>query len=138
MSYPNYEHHRVFADIRDERARQDKKWGPQNHPDGTASDEFNVRMSEQWKEHVDRKAAEGSTDWISILFEEAYEASCETDPVRLRAEVVQIAAVAVAWLEAIDRRTSPDEVIVLPQRPTTVGGAIIALVPGAEGAGVKP
>lgn len=28
----------------------------------------------------------------------------EKDPVNLRAELIQVAAVAVAWVEAIDRR----------------------------------
>lgn len=44
-------------------------------------------------------------DWLHILREEVAEAFAETDPVALRGELVQVAAVAVAWAEAIDRRT---------------------------------
>jgi hypothetical protein len=34
------------------------------------------------------------------------EALAEDDPTLLRAELIQVAAVAVAWVEAIDRRTT--------------------------------
>jgi malonyl CoA-acyl carrier protein transacylase len=42
--------------------------------------------------------------WEHILTEEHYEAMAEEDPTRLREELIQVAAVAVAWVEAIDRR----------------------------------
>ncbi|MFI1165600.1 hypothetical protein ACH4UM_18790 [Streptomyces sp. NPDC020801] len=41
--------------------------------------------------------------------EEALEALAEDDPGKLRAELVQVAAVAVAWIEAIDRRTGVEQ-----------------------------
>ena len=40
------------------------------------------------------------------MFEEVAEAFAEADVRRLRAELVQCAAVAVKWVEAIDRRPS--------------------------------
>lgn len=131
MSYPNYNHHRVFADITAERARQDAKWGVQRHPDGTSNDPDDTQMAEMWKDIVDRDAAQGTTNWVNILSEEMFEAFAETDPVKLRAELIQCAAVITNWVEDIDSRT-------VSARPQTVGEAIIALVPGAEGAGVKP
>jgi len=42
--------------------------------------------------------------WEMILLEEVWEALAETDPVKLRAELIQVAAVAVAWVEDIDSR----------------------------------
>lgn len=42
------------------------------------------------------------------------EALAESDPARLRAELVQVAAVAVCWIEAIDRRATADSE---PDRP---------------------
>lgn len=45
--------------------------------------------------------------WRTILAEEVYEAFAETDPARLRHELVQVAAVAAAWVEDIDSRSQP-------------------------------
>jgi len=42
--------------------------------------------------------------WRDILYEEVLEAYVETDWSALRAELVQVAAVAVAWIEHLDRR----------------------------------
>ncbi|MEY9934267.1 hypothetical protein ABH926_008932 [Catenulispora sp. GP43] len=39
-----------------------------------------------------------------MLLEEVYEALAEVDPAALRAELVQVAAVAAAWVEDIDSR----------------------------------
>ncbi len=42
-----------------------------------------------------------------ILLEEVHEALAEDDPTRLRAELLQVAAVAVCWVEAIEQRGLP-------------------------------
>jgi hypothetical protein len=42
--------------------------------------------------------------WLTILLEEVFEAAGEEDISRLRTELVQVAAVAVAWIEDIDSR----------------------------------
>jgi hypothetical protein len=92
----------VLAQIADERDRQDAKWGPQNHPDGT-----NLN-NDGWREHArtlcQTAAREGRVTWAHILQEEFVEALAEVDPEKLRAELVQVGAVVVAWIEAIDRR----------------------------------
>ena len=49
----------------------------------------------------------GEGTWADILREEYFEALAETDPARLRVELIQVAAVAVAWVEAIDRAEAP-------------------------------
>lgn len=49
-------------------------------------------------------AEHGGLTWRHILAEEMFEALAESDPAKLRAELVQVAAVAVQWVEAIDRR----------------------------------
>lgn len=103
----------VLDEVRIERENQDKRWGEQNHPDGTGQypeivDADVARMATQ-------NAAEGGyLDWLHILREEVAEAFAETDPSRLRAELVQVAAVACAWVEAIDRRVSAREVSETP------------------------
>jgi NTP pyrophosphatase (non-canonical NTP hydrolase) len=74
-----------------ERARQDEKWGEQNHDD-------------PW--------------WLAILVEEVGEAAQAMleateeagDPRRLRKEVVEAVAVGLAWLECMERRAPPSTV----------------------------
>lgn len=76
----------AVVDIAIERARQDQKWGIQNH-----GDQF----------------------WLAILVEEIGEvaqAICQStdeggDPSRIRKEIIESAAVAIAWLECIARWT---------------------------------
>jgi len=84
------EQNAILLEVVEERRRQDKKWGEQNHP---------------------------PCEWIAILTEEVGEAAEEALNIRfqyenrglsitgLRAELVQVAAVAVAFIECLDRRT---------------------------------
>lgn len=81
----------VVIDIAEERERQDRKWGPQNHDDAR---------------------------WFLILAEEFGELAREVNEevfrptserlATLRQELVQTAAVCVAWLECLERRHTPD------------------------------
>lgn len=111
--------YRVLHEIAAERAMQDAKWGEQNHPDGTATNWVDqIRPAFGWDstmseaEHTarlarhdcQRAARRGEATWLKILREELAEAFAESDAVKLRAELIQVAAVAVAWVEAIDRR----------------------------------
>jgi len=111
---------KVAADVRAERARQDQKWGEQNHPDGTGATTYPLNgdhhdlyaTAESWAEELatwsqtetDHAARTGTVSWRHILLEEVFEALAEDDPAKLRAELVQVAAVAQQWAEAIDRR----------------------------------
>jgi hypothetical protein len=61
-------------------------------------------VAEHAKAMTDAAAEAGVVTWRDILHEEVCEAFAETDPEALRAELVQVAAVAVKWVEAIDRR----------------------------------
>lgn len=94
---------RVFDDVRAERARQDAQWGEQNHPDGTGG-ELHQILARQARGSCQRAADRGEVTWRHIAKEEDYEAYAETDPEKLRAELIQSIAVRVAWVEAIDRR----------------------------------
>lgn len=81
----------IIAAIHDERERQEAKWGQQNHDDG-------------W--------------WTAILTEEVgevaeaalkakWEGGKTLDDVK--DELIQVAAVAVSWIEAIERRGGESE-----------------------------
>jgi hypothetical protein len=82
---------KAFADIRDERARQDSQWGGPAHDDQhTASDFLGYIQKQQvlgTLERVDEYPAEQM----------------------VRSRLVKIAALAVAAIEAIDRRAATGE-----------------------------
>lgn len=114
-------HVEVLAQVAIERKRQDAKWGEQNHADGTgmAWPELVIpafgwasggNQAEQAANLVrkacQRAAKTGHTTWLHILLEEIAETFAETDPAALRVELIHTAAVAVAWVEAIDRRAA--------------------------------
>lgn len=71
---------RIYADIKAERDRQDKKWGKQSHPHAG----WYVILGEEFGE-VGRAIFEGTN---------------------IREELVQVAAVAAAWIEQIDEETA--------------------------------
>lgn len=91
----------VLPEIADERELQDEKWGEQNHPDGTGPGYH--AQAHLARIRCKRAARLGLVTYKDILEEEVYEAFAETDPVKLRAELVQVAAVTVAWIEKLDR-----------------------------------
>ncbi|GAA4978114.1 hypothetical protein GCM10023205_52510 [Yinghuangia aomiensis] len=94
----------VLGAVHCERREQDAKFAEQNHPDGTA-DADSIERAIRARETCEQAARLGTLTWADILQEEVAEALAEDDPAALRAELVQVAAVAVAWIEAIDRRT---------------------------------
>ena len=111
----------VMMEVAAERTRQDAKWGEQNHPNGTGGKttpvaeivrgranaivnrHYALGLALQAKSATDRHAKEGTLTFADILLEEVFEALAEADPAKLRAELVQVAAVAAQWVEAIDR-----------------------------------
>lgn len=108
MSYP-----RIFATpgvgdfaeaVDDERQRQFKKWGDQEHPDGTGGPVMR-EMADEMRARCQYLDENGGADWRAILLEEIYEAMAEEDPERLIVELTQSAAVIAAWIYDIKRRT---------------------------------
>jgi len=93
----------VMKEIQEERDRQDKKWGQQNHPDGTGHSAAKDQ-ADAAKSACDHYAKIGQLTWMHILTEEMLEAFAETDPEKLIVELIQSAAVATAWAECIRRR----------------------------------
>ena len=84
-----------------ERWRQLKKWGPQSWPDGTGGWGVSAAIAQL---NCDRAAEDGSLTWRHILEEEFYEALDETEYQPLRTELLQLAAVCLAWVEDLDNR----------------------------------
>ena len=94
----------ILDDVWYERRRQIDKWGWQRHPDDTGAIAYKVRR-EAFTQINDWRASRAlPAEWDDILLEEVYEALSETDVAKLRKELVQVAAVCVAWIEDIDSR----------------------------------
>ena len=95
---------KAFAEAIDaERQAQIAKFGDQKHPDGTGR-EPGKAIAAGARIACQLAAAEGTLTWRHILREEVAEAFEETDPAKLRAELLQVAAVCAAWVYDIDRR----------------------------------
>lgn len=107
----------VLQGVAAERLRQEAKWGEQNHPNGTGAEglllddvsdpRHGIRRFKALRNdaivQTDLRATDGTLTYADIFVEEVFEALAEEDPARLRAELIQCAAVAVAWVEKIDR-----------------------------------
>jgi len=93
---------RIESDLTQERDAQDRKWGEQNHPNGTGSWEFQASAT-MMRDRCQAAFRSGEGTWEHVLSEEIYEAYAEEDPEKLRAELVQCGAVIIAWIESIDR-----------------------------------
>ena len=98
----------IAGEIAAERRRQVSRWGRQDHPSvGPAGTEPFVPVVERWRAVNDARMESGAHSWDAILLEEVFEALCEPDPIRRREELIQVAAVAAAEIEAIDRAADP-------------------------------
>lgn len=99
----------VLRDVVDERIRQDAKWGEQNHPNLPRDVKhpcafFGMPTADAARLHCEDAFKRGIGSYAHVLIEEVCEAIEDAhDPVKLRAELVQVAAVATAWVEKIDR-----------------------------------
>lgn len=104
----------IFNEIRNERTKQNAKWGEQNHPilDPVLIERDAQRMCEEYeipsenraKQLCDINLKRGTGTWMHILVEEVSEsASCGNNIDLLRKELIQTAAVVVAMIESLDR-----------------------------------
>lgn len=98
-----------------------EKFGRHDYPDGTAANSRRRARAASAKAQTEHERATGSISWMTILREELHEVACEVDPDRLRAELADIAAVALAWSDAIMYRalknTPPSAVIPIKLEP---------------------
>lgn len=99
--------------VSDELVAQDDKWGTQDHPDVHEEDpDYDRKVygiwADRWKGANAGRVERRSLAWDGILLEEVYEALAESDEGRLYDELIQVAAVAQQWAEAILRRQDRD------------------------------
>jgi hypothetical protein len=93
---------RVFDEIAAEVVRAEKKHPNSDFLDGTRNGGMNLHQRERAQNSCDRAVREGRCTWAQVLEEEFWEAMCEEDKVKLRAELVQVAAVATRWIQKLD------------------------------------
>lgn len=94
----------IAEEALDEWARGQSLWPDTDaYPDGTGGG-----GRETWRDIAklgcDRAYREGRCTWAHVLDEECAEALAETDPAKLRAELIQVAAVALHWVANLDAR----------------------------------
>lgn len=106
----------ILGEVLGECQGQLERWGLQNHPDGTGplrpspmiwgslADLNYGEFADAARRRTQRDFNSGHGSWEHILTEEVFEAYAEEDEEKLRAELVQVAAVAVSWIRAINRR----------------------------------
>ena len=112
----------VLDEVAAERQRQDACWGQQNHPSfptplyGIPAYDaearalyYGVPEESDAKWMCEERFGIGEGTYGDIFIEEVAEAIGAADEDRLREELVQCAAVAVAWIEAIDRRKAQEQ-----------------------------
>jgi hypothetical protein len=93
-----------------ERGAQDRKWGESNHLDVPVGVKFpcaffGIPSAEAARLHCETAFRTGTGSNAHILLKEVSEAiEAARDPVYLRAELVQVMAVCMKWVEQIDRR----------------------------------
>lgn len=106
-----------------ERVRQERKWGEQNHPSldqtllnrpggctpGRMCEEFQIPSPTRATFLCDMNHRRGTGTWAHILVEEVAEVVGEFDPIKRRQELIQTAAVCLAWIASIDRNEIAQE-----------------------------
>jgi hypothetical protein len=117
---------RVLRDIADEVVRAEAKFPGQHLPTGTPPNAERIgltkatdqarRTADMYRRVCQTKTANGTLTWWDVLAEEFYEAGAEHDPARLRAELIQVAAMALRMVRDID--LGPDRPTVIPPDPT--------------------
>jgi hypothetical protein len=90
----------TLQEVAAERLRQEVNFPNQHLPDGT--DISLKHLVDKARLVVDMASKHGALTWSMVLAEEFYEALSESCVVKLRKELIQVAAVAVRWIEDID------------------------------------
>lgn len=94
----------IFVAVEQERLSQLEKWGVQRLADGTGHPFYRMHADEYRRQNDAKVANGGEPPWSKVLLEEVYEALAEDDTDKLERELIQVAAVAVAWLEDLVER----------------------------------
>lgn len=109
---------KVLEEVFEERKRQVARYGHNDDKaDGTgplvrwlAHTDVNLdlRTAEEieaaLRAEYDRNGGDEGADWMRLVREELAEVFAEDDPEKLQAELLQVAALCVSWVESIRKR----------------------------------
>lgn len=123
----------ILDEVAVERDRQIQLWGIQDHPSlapqvlSAQDDDYRAAVFARYYRIATAGVARRACDdafaakrgtYAHVLIEEVAEViDCLDDEIAMRAELIQVAAVAAAWVETIDRRRAkphPPQQAVLP------------------------
>lgn len=95
----------ILEEVIDERVSQDTKWGIQNHKSVSDNPNTDYEISGEYscKMACEIAARNNNLTWADIAIEELSEAVYAGNEKLRREELVQTAAVILAWIECIDR-----------------------------------
>jgi hypothetical protein len=94
---------RLLSEIASERLQQITNWPDCEHlPDGTGGVAVRQWSMEIAKHACDRAYREGEITHAHVFEEEAMEVLAETDPEKLREELIQVMAVCAKWVKDLD------------------------------------
>jgi hypothetical protein len=114
----------ALAHISYERRLQDEKFGAPSAllkvPDGTGEDGgyHALAITRQAVATHETETGRATCCWAHVLREEFDEVLVEIDPKRIRAELVQLAAVCCRWIEVLDRREARASSMPVPDPST--------------------
>lgn len=104
---------RGLFDIAAERAEQTRKWGQRHLPHGTKGDEINCNLRDNFRAYVVTPPwGQRPLTWLDVLQMGFLEVAAAEEPIALRAKLIEVAATALAWVEATDNgyiRPMPEE-----------------------------
>ena len=102
-----FDTHVVLNDVIAERESQHEQWGDQVLPMGTGGYTFQY-MRDYYRTECQAAHANGTLTYQHILLEEVFEALAESDPLKLKDELIQAGAVIVKMIELINREQEAD------------------------------
>lgn len=108
---------KILQEVRTENIKQLSKWGVQNHPcldqvllgrEGGCTpermcQEYDIPTEGRAQSNCNRADERDELTWAHILVEEVSEVVSSFDPKKRRKELIQVAAVAIAQIDKIDR-----------------------------------
>lgn len=112
---------KILEEIARERRRQDEKWGIQSHPsfdclmthrrDNSVEEclarGYGIPTPSTARDNCEYAANTGRLSWLHIVVEEISETLEAKNDSELRIELIQAAAVLVAWAEDLDSKVNP-------------------------------
>jgi hypothetical protein len=97
--------------VLDQVEAERREHGEADYPDAHRTEDLHGELgltdAEDAADFVEALIAHDELSWSALLVHRLAEVVDAADPAARRAELVQLAALAVAWAEAIDKRGSP-------------------------------